>query len=59
MRINLGISSLLTLLFIYLKLSSVITWSWAWVLSPIWAPILVAILLIILALIAITYADGR
>jgi hypothetical protein len=27
---------LLTLLFITLKLTKVITWSWLWVLSPIW-----------------------
>ncbi len=27
---------LLTLIFITLKLCSVITWSWLWVLSPLW-----------------------
>lgn len=59
MRINLSLGGLLTLLFVYLKLSSVITWPWIWVLSPIWVPILVATLLIILALIAITYTDRR
>lgn len=29
----------LTLIFIVLKLVGVITWSWLWVLSPIWIPI--------------------
>lgn len=29
-------SGLLTLLFIGLKLTGTITWSWVWVLSPIW-----------------------
>lgn len=30
--------SLLALLFIGLKLGEVITWSWWWVLAPIWGP---------------------
>ena len=39
----------LTILFIGLKLTNVITWSWWWVLSPIWISlsILVFILLIL------------
>ena len=40
-----GFGDLLTLLFIYLKLTNQINWSWIWVLSPIW--IVVAIALII------------
>ena len=31
-----GFFSLLAILFIGLKLSGHITWSWVWVLSPIW-----------------------
>ena len=38
-------SSLLLLLFIALKLTGHITWSWWWVLSPIWIPIAVTVLL--------------
>ena len=34
----------LAVLFIALKLTGVIKWSWLWVLSPIWADILVAII---------------
>ena len=40
-----GFSSLLLLLFIALKLTGHITWSWWWVLSPIWIPIAVTVLL--------------
>lgn len=29
-------TSLLTIVFIVLKLIGVITWSWIWVLSPLW-----------------------
>ena len=37
---------LLTLLFIGLKLTGYITWSWVWVLSPLWIPISIALLLL-------------
>jgi len=43
--------SLLAVVFITLKLLEVITWSWWWVLAPIWIPAVIAI--IILALTAI------
>ena len=33
---GLGIVSVLTIIFIVLKLLGVIKWSWIWVLSPIW-----------------------
>ena len=33
---GIGFIGLLTLLFITLKLTKVISWSWWWVLSPIW-----------------------
>ncbi|MGN1155683.1 MAG: hypothetical protein ACI4TK_05865 [Agathobacter sp.] len=51
-----GISffGLLAIVFIVFRLCKVITWSWWWVLAPIWIPIVVAIIVfIILAVIAI------
>lgn len=33
-----GIASVLTLVFVVLKLTELIDWSWVWVLSPIWIP---------------------
>jgi len=33
-----GFSGLLTIVFIVLKLLEKITWSWVWVLSPLWIP---------------------
>lgn len=51
---GLGFTELLALVFIALKLSHVITWSWWWVLAPIWIPvIIVAGLLVVLAFFAI------
>lgn len=44
--------SILGIAFIILKLCKVITWSWVWVLAPIWIPTAIAIvLLIIIALV--------
>lgn len=37
---------LLTLLFIGLKLTGYITWSWIWVLAPLWIPISIALLIL-------------
>ena len=47
---ELGIVSVLTIVFIVLKLLGVIQWSWIWVLSPIWisAVIVVAVFSVIL-----------
>lgn len=35
---GIGIASVLTLIFVVLKLTELIDWSWVWVLSPIWIP---------------------
>lgn len=42
---GLGIVSILTIVFIVLKLSGVIKWHWIWVLSPIWISALTAVVL--------------
>ena len=39
---GIGFLGLLTIVFIVMKLTGFITWSWLWVLSPIWLPIAVA-----------------
>jgi energy-coupling factor transporter transmembrane protein EcfT len=42
--------SLLTLIFVTLKLIGKIDWSWWWVLSPIWIPLVIAIVLFLIYL---------
>jgi len=37
--------ALLTVLFIGLKLTGHITWSWVWVFAPLWGPMAAAILI--------------
>lgn len=38
-----GFCGLLTIVFIALKLTGVIGWSWWWVLSPLWLPLAVVL----------------
>lgn len=45
---NLTALDILTIAFIVLKLCKVITWSWIWVLSPIWIMLLIAIVIVII-----------
>ena len=45
---GIGFTGLLTLVFIVLKLCGVVTWSWWWVLSPIWISIGVCAMLLII-----------
>ena len=48
-----GFPGLLTILFIGLKLTNYIDWSWLWVLSPLWLPIVALTTIGLLALIFI------
>ena len=41
---GIGFAGLLTIVFVVLKLTKVISWSWWWVVSPIWIPTVIAIL---------------
>ena len=43
--VNTEFFELLTIAFIVLKLCNVIEWSWIWVLSPIWIPCVVVIII--------------
>ena len=45
---GLGLTSVLTIIFVVLKAVGVISWSWWWVFSPLWIElILVALILLI------------
>lgn len=56
---GIGFCGLLTVLFIGLKLTHYIAWSWWWVLAPMWIPVviflaIVAVMLIIALIAAMT-----
>jgi hypothetical protein len=48
---GIGFGGALAVLFIGLKLTGFITWSWLWVLSPLWIPL--SLLLVIAAFVLI------
>lgn len=43
-----GFATLLLILFIGLKLTGYITWSWVWVLSPFWIPLAIVMFFIVM-----------
>lgn len=50
---GIGFTGLLTIVFIVLKLLGKISWSWVWVLAPLWIEaILVVLIILVIALIA-------
>ncbi len=54
---GIGFFGLLTILFIALKLTGYITWSWFWVLSPITIPLVIICIIGVIA-IAISIASN-
>ena len=51
----LGLPGLSLLLFVVLKLTGVIAWSWLWVLSPIWIlPFIIACFLVVVGAFVVT-----
>ena len=49
---GLGFCGALAILFIGLKLGNVIAWSWWWVLSPLWIPIVVVLAILLIYVVA-------
>lgn len=49
---GIGFTGLLAVLFIGLKLGGVIAWSWLWVLSPLWIPVAIVLVILLIYVIA-------
>jgi hypothetical protein len=56
--VNFPIFGILGLIFITLKLTGHITWSWLWVLSPFWIPIAVALLVVLIVFIVALFSKN-
>lgn len=55
---GIGFASLLTIVFIVLKLIGVIDWSWIWVLAPLWISVaLTVVLLLIIGAVTLVFAS--
>ena len=52
-RSGTSICGVLLIVFVVLKLTDVIDWSWWWVLSPLWGQLALLVLLIFIKLISI------
>lgn len=46
---GIGFCGLLTIVFITLKLIGKIDWSWLWVLAPLWIPLSILVIILIIA----------
>lgn len=57
-KTTIGFIGLLTITFIVLKLIGVITWSWVWVLAPIWIST-VAVIAVLVALFGWIWAFNK
>jgi hypothetical protein len=57
-----SLCSLLTVLFVYLKLTHQIDWSWLWIVSPLWLPVVIILggagVVFTWAFVVITVADA-
>lgn len=59
-NISCSFSTLLFIVFLVLKLTDVVDWSWWWVTSPLWIPIGVGIILFALSAVLVTISNwGR
>ena len=54
-----GFFGLLTILFIALKLMGYISWSWWWVLAPIWMPFVLILVIFVVMLVFVTFLNHK
>jgi hypothetical protein len=43
---HIGLGGLLFLVFLVLKLTGIVAWSWLWVLAPLWIPVVLTVLVV-------------
>lgn len=55
---GIGLGSLLFVLFLALKLTGQITWSWWWVTAPLWGPIAILIVIALVVLVVLSLAKA-
>lgn len=55
--VNFPIFGILAPIFITLKLTGHITWSWLWVLSPFWIPLAIAVVIFLVVFIVAMFTN--
>ena len=58
-RGGLGLASVLTIVFVVLKLVGVINWSWIWVLAPLWIDLILVVLVVVGVAIYVAHEDKK
>ena len=56
---GIGFAGLLAVLFVGLKLTNVISWSWWWVLSPLWISTLIGLMVLVSVAIIFVLASKK
>ena len=56
---GLGCGSVIQIVFIILKLTGLIDWSWLWVLSPLWISIVVSTVIVLPAAVILSVTDDK
>lgn len=56
---GIGFMGLLAIVFITLKLTNYIAWSWWWVLAPLWIPIAIALLFMLVGITIMWIRNGK
>lgn len=56
---GLGLASVLTIVFVVLKLVEVIDWKWIWVLAPLWIDLILSLLILIGWAIYVAYDETK
>lgn len=59
MSFNVGFTGLLTLIFITLKLTNIINWSWLWVLSPLWIAWAIGFVFLFVYVIVVVFVKSK
>lgn len=55
---GMGVTGALGVAFVVLKLLDIIEWSWLWVLSPFWLPLVLGVVMLVISII-LEYIAGR
>ena len=54
---GIGVSGLMGVMFIGLKIAGIIHWPWVWVLSPFWIPLALVVIFLLILLAAAAIAE--
>lgn len=56
---GIGLLGVLLVVFVVLKLTGLITWSWVWVLAPFWLPLVSLLILVLVLAIFVSITGGK